>query len=513
MRAPATVRTIKMDAYEAASRAPRVADWEQTAYAPNAALESVQIARARSQDAVRNNPWIRRAVKLLVSHMIGCGIQPRPKIADKGLRAEIVALWSDWTERADADGVMGFYALQALATRARLESGEVFARLFWRRKSDGLAVPLQLQLIEADLLPTGYNRPSPSIRQGIERDASGRRVAYHFYRRHPGERYAPADPNTTTRVPADEVLHHYLPDRPGQLRGAPEGLGALHRARVLDQYESAELTRKRNKARFSGAIYKEIPEDNPVTDAPANPTLDAIRAQLAAVEASANYLANVPEAVAAAASLREQIVVEQEKKTFIDIEDGYMLQLGMNERIELFGGDTGNTGLIDFLRSQLRGIAAGWGVPYELLVGDYADTNDRIMRVILNVFYRELEFQQDHFAVQFLQPVYAQWLTAAVLSGALSIPGYFADPRRWQRCEWRAHAWSYVNPLQEAQTAVLKIRNGLTSRSAAVAESGWDAEDVDSDQAADRERERRLGLDYGGDVAASDPTAPDKPAP
>lgn len=190
-----------------------------------------------------------------------------------------------------------------------------------------------------------------------------------------------------------------------------------------------------------------------------------------------------------------------------------MLQLGTNERIELFGGDTGNAGLIDFLRSQLRGIAAGWGVPYELLVGDYADTNDRIMRVILNVFYRELEFQQDHFAVQFLQPVYAQWLTAAVWSGALSIPGYIYNPRRWQRCEWRAHAWSYVNPLQEAQTAVLKIRNGLTSRSAAVAESGWDAEDVDSDQAADRERERRLGLDYGGDVAASDPTAPDKPAP
>ncbi|HOW75596.1 MAG TPA: phage portal protein [Candidatus Competibacteraceae bacterium] len=507
-----SVRPIRLDAYDAASRAPRVADWDETSYGPNTALESTQIARARSQDAVRNNPWIRRALKLLVSHLIGCGIQPRPKLADKGLRSDVLALWNDWTEEADADGTLGFYGMQALITRARYEAGEVFAR-FIRRPRGDFAVPLQLQLLEADLLPLGYNQPIPSIRQGIERNASGRRSAYHFYRQHPGERYVFAEPNTTLRIPADEVLHHYLPDRPGQLRGAPEGLSALHRANVLDQYESAELTRKRNKARFSGVIYKETPEDNPLTDAPANPTLDALRAQLAAVEASADYVANVPAALATAAALREQIVLEQEKKTFVDIEDGYMLQLGMSERVELFGGDTGNTGLLDFLRGQLRGIAAGWGVPYELVVGDYAETNDRIMRVILNVFYRELEFQQDHFIVQVLQPVYRQWLNAAVLIGALSIPGYFADPRAWQRCEWRPQAWNYVNPLQEAQTKILKIRNGLTSRSAIVAEEGWDAEDVDNDQAADHDRERRLGLDYGGGDPApdSDATATEKP--
>jgi lambda family phage portal protein len=501
-----------MGAYEATSDKPRVADWDQTLYGPNAALESSQIARARAQDAVRNNPWIRRAVKLLVSHLIGCGIQPRPKIADQGLRAEIIALWNDWTAEADADGVMDFYGLQSLASRARHESGEVFARLFWRRKSDGFSVPLQLQLIEADLLPLGLNDPLRRIRQGIERDATGRRTAYHFYREHPGERFVVVSPHTTSRVPAAEILHHYLPDRPGQLRGAPEGLSALHRARVLDHYESAELTRKRNKARFSGVIYKEQPEDNPIADGPANPILANLQQQLATIESSADYLANVPAALAAAAALREQITLEQEKKTFIDIEDGYMLQLGTSERVELFGGDTGNQGLLDFMRGQLRGIAAGWGVPYELMVGDYAGANDRIMRVILNVFYRELEFQQDHFVGQVLQPVYKNWLTAAVLSGALSIPGYLADPRPLQRCEWRPQAWSYVNPLQEAQTKILKIDHGLTSRSAVVAEDGWDAEDVDNDQAADRARESTLGLHYGSSPpVADDPPEPEKP--
>lgn len=496
----------RADAYEATSAKPRVADWEQTAYGPNAALDSAHVARARSQDAVRNNPWIRRALKLTVSHLIGCGIQPRPKIADKGLRAEVLELWNDWAADADADGVLGFYALQAAASRARYESGEVFIRLLWQRRDSGLAVPLQLQLLESDLLPLGLNTPSPNVRQGIERDRHGRRAAYHFYREHPGERWIAPSPTNTLRLPAAEILHHYVPDRPGQLRGVPEGLSTLYRARSLEHYENAELTRKRNKSRFSGAIWKEQPEDNPLTDAQANPTLTALQQQLSGVETSADYRANVPEAIAAAAALREQIVIEQEKKTFIDIEDGYMLQLGMGERIELFGGDTGNAGLLDFLRGQLRGVAAGWGVPFELLAGDYADTNDRIMRVILNVFYRELETLQDHFITQALQPIYRAWLNAAVLSGALNIPGYFANPRAFQRCEWRPQAWNYVNPLQEAQTKILKIRNGLVSRAAVVAEDGWDVEDVDNDQAIDRDRERTLGLDYGGDVV----TAPDK---
>lgn len=513
MKVPANVRPLHhAEAYEATSAKPRVVDWDQTLYGPNAALELGHIARARSQDAIRNNPWMRRALKLLVSHLIGCGIQPRPKITDKALRSDLLTLWNDWTAEADYDGVLGFYTLQAQGTRARYESGEVFWRCWWRPQSAGLAVPLQLQLLEADLLPLGYNQTAPNIRQGIER-ANGQRTAYWFYREHPGDRWISPGLDTLTRVPAAEILHHYLPDRPGQLRGAPEGISTLYRARSLDHYESAELTRKRNKARFSGAIWKEQPEDNPISDVPANPVLDSLQKQLVAIEASADYVNQVPAAVEAAATLREQIIVEQQRKTFIDIEDGYMLQLGESERVELFGGDTGNTGLLDFLRGQLRAIAAGWGVPYELLVGDYADTNDRIMRVILNVFYRELAFQQDHFITQILQPIWRHWLTTAVLSNALSIPGYFDNPRLFQRCEWRSHAWAYVNPLQEVQTRLLKIKGGLTSRSAEVAEDGWDVEDVDRDQAEDHRRERELGLDYSSDTATPSAEALDSLPP
>ena len=458
------LRAYRMLGYESASASRRLDDWDRISQGPNAVLDDADISRARSQDAIRNNPWLRKGLRLLVSHTIGCGIQPRPQIDDSARRAEVLNLWNAWTGEADADGALDFYGLQTLLTRARLESGEVFIRLRPRRPEDGLTVPLQLQVLEADLLPLHHNgaNGNNSIRQGIERTPFGKRAAYWFYREHPGDRMAFASLGNLSRVDAAEILHHYEPERPGQLRGAPDTLSALVRARKLDQYESAELTRKRNRAKFQGAIYRENPDDNPLTDA--TPTVEDGRAM-------------------------------------VDIEEGYMLQLALNERAEFYGGDTGSSGL-EFLRTHLRAIAAALGVPYELLTGDYEGTNDRVMRVILNAFYRDLEIAQERLIHQVLRPVWLAWLTAAEFAGALDLPGYFADPRPWQRCEWRAHAWSYVNPLQEAQTAILKINNGLTSRSAVIAESGWDADDIDAQQAADRQREEALGLDYGRDAAA-----------
>lgn len=460
--------------YEATSKRPSVADWDRVGYGPNAALDDADVSRARAQDAVRNNPWIHNALDLLVSHQIGCGIQPFPKIADAGLRAELLQLWNDWTPHADADGVNDFGAWQNLITRAALESGEVFIRLRPRRPADGLPVPLQVQALEADLLPIHHNSSTPRIRQGIELNPWGQRIAYHFYREHPGDRYASLSLGSLSRVAAAEILHHYTPSRPGQLRGEPTPISVLVRARQMDGFEAAELARKKARAKFVGAIYRENPEDNPLTD---------------------------------------QAVTEEDSRAYVDIEDAYMLQLKLHERVTLESGDSGGSGLIDFLRVQLRAIAAGMGVPFELMTGDYSGTNDRIMRVILNTFYRRLEIRQDHLIAQVLQPLWNAWIFAAEYSGAIRLPGYRDQPRTYQRCEWRAHAWSYVNPLQEAQTAVLKIQHGLTSRRAAVAESGWDVEDIDQQQAADQQRERDMGLRYGltPDPAPESPEPPETP--
>lgn len=472
--APNVHRRERIGPYEATSTRPRVADWDRTQYGPNAAFDDGDFARARSQDAVRNNPWLRRALKILVSHEIGCGLQPRPKIEDAGLRKDLLTLWNDWTAEADADGTSDFYGWQGILARGRRESGEVFVRIRNRLPEDGLTVPLQVQALEAAMVPIRHNvaNGKNTVRQGIEITPFGTRAAYWFHAQHPGESNFFVGPaslraDELTRVPAPAVLHHYTPERPGQLRGVPTPISSLVRARNFDAYESAELTRKKSRAKFVGAIYRETDDENPVGDDEAK--------------------------------IEDDLIAREKQRGYVDLEDGYLLNLAQSERLDLYSNDTGSVG-IDFLRVQLRAIAAGMGVPYELMTGDYADTNDRVMKVILNAFYRELEMEQDRLVSQVLQPVWAAWMDSVVMSRIIRIRDYFSDKRAWQRCEWRGHAWSYPNPLQEAQTKKIMVDEGFTSRAAVVAETGWDVEDVDQQNADDQKRERDLGLNYGKDT-------------
>lgn len=151
-----------------------------------------------------------------VANLVGTGI--RPQWSDP----EIQALWDRWAGEADADGLDSFYGLQALAIGSQFEAGEVLGRFRYRRISDGLSVPLQIQVIEADHLDASHSTTLSDrvIKMGIEMDGIGQRRAYHLWRYHPAEKLT-AQINTRVPVPADQVLHLFRRTRPGQLRGCP----------------------------------------------------------------------------------------------------------------------------------------------------------------------------------------------------------------------------------------------------------------------------------------------------
>lgn len=256
------------------------------------------------------------------------------------------ALWRDWTEEADAAGQTDFYGLQALACRAMLEGGECLIRLRPRRPEDGLVVPLQLQLLEPEHLPinmntdlepvAGMSGPGNVVRSGIEFDALGRRVAYHLYRSHPDDgRLAPMSGQgglETVRIDAREIIHLYRVLRPGQIRGEPWLSRALVKLNELDQYDDAELVRKKTAAMFAGFVTRQNPEDNLMGEGTPN--------------SSGVSLAG--------------------------LEPGTMQILEPGEDIKFSDpADVGGS-YAEFLRTQFRGVAAAIGITYEQLTGDPA---------------------------------------------------------------------------------------------------------------------------------------------
>jgi len=421
--------------------------------------------RAKSRDLVRRNAWANSALESYVANAIGTGIKPQSMLTQADQREAVQTLWRNWTVEADAAGLTDFYGLQAMACRAMLEGGEALVRLRFRRPEDGLSVGLQLQVLEPEHLPVHLNATASNgnlIRAGIEFDRLGRRVAYHMYRSHPEDgTLAPmsgAGNGSTARVDAREIVHLYRALRPGQIRGEPWLARALVKLHDLDQYDDAELVRKKTAAMFAGFVTRLTPEDNLLGEGLAN-----------------------DHGVALAG-----------------LEPGTMQILEPGEDIKFSQpADVGGS-YSEFLRMQFRAVAAAMGVTYEQLTGDLTQVNYSSIRAGLLEFRRRVEALQHGVIVhQLCRPIWNAWMDQAVLEGALVLPGYATEERfkrNYQACKWIPQGWQWVDPLKEADAMKAAIRCGLMSRTEAISANGYDAEDVDREIAADNARADGLGL-------------------
>ena len=452
--------------YEGAATGRRLASWQPGDEGVNTLLfRDASLMRSRSRDLVRRNTWATNALDSLVANLIGTGIKPQSTYSDPALKEQIQSLWLDWTKEADAHGLCGFYGLQALVARAMIEGGEVLVRFRNREERDGLVVPLQLQVLEPEHLPASMNQDLPNghrIRAGIEFNKIGQRVAYHLYREHPGESPMLYQSGDMSRVPASEICHIFKPLRPGQLRGEPWFAQALVKLQDLDQYDDAELVRKKTAALIAGFITKPDPdlgvagEDDKEAD-----------------EDGAAPVTWTPGTM--------QVLLPGENVTFSDPTD--------------VGSTYG-----EFMRTQLRAVAMGLGLSYEQLSGDLTGVNYSSIRAGMLEFRRRMEQLQRAVLVhQFCRPVWRRWMDQAVLSGTLEMPEYRKNWRKYQDVKWIPQGWSWVDPQKETTASILAIRAGLISRAEAVSRNGLDIEQLDNEVAADNQRADGLNLEFDSD--------------
>jgi len=469
--------------YEAGSTGTRrVAGWPTVATRANdALLSNLATLRDRSRAAVRNDGYAKGAVNRLVSNLIGTGIRPISQADDPEFRRALQALWERWTDESDADGLLDFYGQQGQAARTWLTGGESFARLRPRLLSDGLTVPLQIQILEPELCPHDYTHWSQRIRAGIQFDAIGRRTAYYFHPCRPEQ--DDFDASRHVAVPADLVIHLYNPLRPGQLRGEPQLAQALVALHESHKFSDAALLRQQLANMLTGFVKRppavgDVGEVNPLTGLPAT-TIGG--------------------------------------KPFAQLEPGTMQELDPGEEVE-WSDPPEAPGYGEFIKAQLRHIATAADVPYELLTGDLSSVNDRSVRVLLHEFRRAIQAWQHQIVVfQFCRRVWRAWMDRVFLSQALPIPmDYLTDPEPYARVLWQPQGWPYINPLQDVQANKEAVRSGFKSRTAVVSEQGDDAEVIDAQQAADNERADALKLAYDSDgrrAAKASALAPPDPDP
>jgi lambda family phage portal protein len=284
---------------------------------------------------------------------------------------------------------------------------------------------LQLQVLEPDYLDANKNGPTETgyMLDGIQYDLVGRRVGYWLYSSHPGERMAGTGMPSSSLVPASEVLHIYRKDRPGQERGAPWLAPVMMRMRDLDDYEEAELMRKKIEACFAAFVIGGDPAR----------TLGAARTDAGGQR------------------------IEQ-------FEPGMITYLGDSEDVR-FATPQPSSGYSDYVRHQLRAIAAGLGMPYEVLTGDLSQTNYSSIRAGLLEFRRMIEqFRWQVLIPQLCQPVWDRFVRDLGVDGPVPVT-------------WTPPRWEWVDPAKEADAIKMNIRSGLITWREAVSEMGYDPDE------------------------------------
>lgn len=448
------VRSIRTRSYDGAAGGRR---WRGFNEQPSALL-SIHADRAtilrRGRALYANAAIGRSAVDGWVSALVGSGIKVQSAIAEPSLRGRISAAFERWTDDADTDDVTDFYGLQAQVATLLVRDGEAFVLMVLTDEK------LQLKVLDADQIDSSHTRASVArdgnvIVQGVEIDARGRTVAYHVRKQNPGLPIVTGI--ETVRVPTEQMLHIFRRDTAGQLRGMSWLAPVLLKIRDYDDTTDAQIMRQKVGALMAGVVVNPEGTGSPFEGGSSgNGILDG------------------------------------------GLEPGTLKVLsnpGQDVRFTTppaIGADA-----IDFLKLELREIAAALGLPASVLTGDLTEANFSSMRVGLIEFRRRAEaLQHSVISFQLLRPVFRRWLALEVMAGRLQIPGFLRDPETFMQMKAIPPRNAWLDPLKDVKAEREAIAGGLISRRESVASRGYDIEQVDQEIADDNNRAKRLDLTF-----------------
>ncbi|MDR3066101.1 MAG: phage portal protein [Comamonas sp.] len=402
--------------------------------------------RTRSRALAQNVPYIARGLSSHTANIIGTGIIP------KWLGSEAKAfakLWMEWGTQADADGQLDIYGLQDLAHLTAARDGEVLIRIRPRRKEDGIAVPVQFQVLEIDWLDDSRNGriDGYDVVQGKAYDPLGRVMGYYLFEQHPGDMVLPRTRNGGSRfVPATTVIHYFTKERPGQGRGFPRIAPVISRVRDLSLYEDAEINRKNQESRLSVLASGDV---NALADG-----------QGTKVTEGGRMLGDLPSGA------------------MMEVPTGTTLTVVEPKAVP---------GYVEYVRQALHLIAAGAGWTYEMMTGDVSQVNFSSARIRRLDYKREAEREQWlHVIPCLIAPIVRAFVDAAELGGLVKKADYnvrYATPK-----------WEYTNPRDDVESDLKEIAGGLSTFSEKLRQRGYDPEEVAQEMKEDIDRLKKAGV-------------------
>ena len=460
-------------AYQGALVSRLTSDWMSSQLSADAEIRnSLRKLRDRSRELVRNNPYARQAKRTTQINIVGTGmkfqslvVQQRGGKRDQRVNNIIEEAWSEWTQADSCDcaGKYSFHQFEWLASGALCESGEAIFRIV-RKPFGNSEVPLALQMIESDLLDEEYDgktlNKNNEWRNGVEVDEWGRALRYAILTKHPGDAYYldySANRKLHIFVPAEDIIHLFLPERPGQNRGVPWFHSVMADMHQLQGYEEAAVIRARAGASIMGFIQNDQGE-----------------------------------------LIGDDVENHQRIQSF---EPGTFRYLMPNESVTVPDIDYPSQQYEMFVKNKIRRFATGIGCSFETISKDFSETNYSSSRLSLLEDREHWKFCQKYIIDNFHYRIFKEWLDLAVLSGVIDFPDYASNSKRYCKPRWTPPAQHYVDPLKEIKAYREAEQAGYMTKSQDIAQTnGGDYDDIISEIAREQEVAKSLGVTLDKDL-------------
>lgn len=435
----------------------------------------LRLLRARSREVSQNNPFAKRFFSQVVNGV--CGALPfkfQSKVkrkngnSDRVINQLIENVFKAASEFMDFSGRWKWNTFLRLITRTLAIDGEVLLRKHLVSKHNP-KYGFQLQIIDIDRLDEQYNKVLDNghvIHMGVEVDADNRVHAYHLLKVKPN----PYERNYKREydvIPANQMIHLFVPEFTEQVRGIPWVYAALLNMSHLGGFEEGMVVAARIGAAQMGFI--EAPDGGDL------------------LQYDGEDSAGDP-------------LIEAEPGTFPVLPPGYKAT-GWNPKYP-------DAAVGPFIQSLLRGIAVGLDVAYHNLSGDMSGVNyssARIDELNERDYWLILQdFTIDHL----LNPVYKEWLSVQITLGNIKLTSNQTIENYYTSAYWQGRRWKWIDPAKEVDAKIKAIAANLTSTKQVIAEQGEDMEEV----FADIKEAQELAEEMEITVAPSAPESEEGPA-
>lgn len=434
-------------------------DWTVQIDTPTTELRSKQIKIvARSRDLFKNDDTYRNAINTIINNTIGIGLWPKPKIKNpdgtlnKALNKKIERLFWIYSnpEEWDARQKMPFIGEgQRMALKGILMCGDNFFNAVASQRNNSL-LPVCWQMFEIDRLDasrdTYVSNMGAPFMENIKRTVHGINVGEY------GNAVSYNIVGLDKPIPARNIIHSYMTDRPEQYIGIPAAVAGINS--IYDSHELLEdyVLKSRAIAKLLWFLSDQN-ADVPYSD-------------------------------------------DEDSDSILGLDTMSQMR-GKEAPADIKFPDNVNDTIAPLVRLLKHGVCSGLGTSYTAVTKDMENVNFAASKFIDIQDWRFYTTLRDWFNYETNRPFYNNFLQMIIVKKMLpeiSIADYVRYPFNYTECEWVGNGKMDVDPLKDITADIEGLKNGIYSINDVVLKRGKDRDDHLDELEADKKDLELRGL-------------------